>query len=197
MKRKVRVLCLLAGCVAVCCSGCTKHLVIKQDESLAAAAASTGAEVRKQQEQFVTTAAGLTAKGGVTVPGAAGPKAASGEAIAFEELKNSLESISFNVDSAQLSEESRGSLVRNSELIQIIGNSNIRVEGNCDERGSDEYNLALGDKRARQAVQYLVSLGIPTNRLTSVSYGKEKPVDPGHDETSWAKNRRDDFVVLP
>ena len=145
----------------------------------------------------MTTAAGLTAKGGVTVPGAAGPKAASGEAIAFEELKNSLESISFNVDSAQLSEESRGSLVRNSELIQIIGNSNIRVEGNCDERGSDEYNLALGDKRARQAVQYLVSLGIPTNRLTSVSYGKEKPVDPGHDETSWAKNRRDDFVVLP
>ena len=69
--------------------------------------------------------------------------------------------------------------------------THVRIEGNCDERGSIEYNLALGQKRADAAKDYLVRLGVPGNAVKTMSYGKEKPVDPGHDEQAWAKNRRD------
>jgi peptidoglycan-associated lipoprotein len=71
----------------------------------------------------------------------------------------------------------------------------ITIEGHCDERGSAEYNLALGEKRALAAKTYLVSLGVPADRLRTVSYGKEFPFDPGHDEGAWSKNRRAHFVV--
>lgn len=72
----------------------------------------------------------------------------------------------------------------------------VRIEGNCDERGTVEYNLALGQKRADAAKGYLVNLGADSSRLETVSYGKEKPIDPGHNEEAWAKNRRDDFTLL-
>jgi peptidoglycan-associated lipoprotein len=72
----------------------------------------------------------------------------------------------------------------------------VRVEGHCDERGSDEYNLALGQKRADAAVKYLRALGIAPQRLSSVSFGKEKPAQPGHDEAAWSKNRRDEFSIV-
>jgi peptidoglycan-associated lipoprotein len=71
----------------------------------------------------------------------------------------------------------------------------ITIEGHCDERGTAEYNLALGEKRALAAKTYLVSLGVPADRLRTVSYGKEFPFDPGHDEAAWSKNRRAHFVV--
>ncbi len=71
----------------------------------------------------------------------------------------------------------------------------IRIAGNCDERGSDEYNLALGERRAAAAKRYLVAHGVAARRVEVVSYGKEHPLDPGHNEGAWAKNRRDDFVV--
>ena len=79
----------------------------------------------------------------------------------------------------------------------LQGNSGkVRIEGNCDERGTVEYNLALGQKRADAAKAYLVSLGVGANRLETISYGKEKPVDPEHNEAAWAKNRRDHFTPL-
>jgi len=71
----------------------------------------------------------------------------------------------------------------------------IRITGNCDERGSTEYNLALGERRAASAKRYLLAHGVAAARVEIVSYGKEHPLDPGHDEGAWAKNRRDDFVV--
>jgi peptidoglycan-associated lipoprotein len=70
----------------------------------------------------------------------------------------------------------------------------VRVEGNCDERGTTEYNLALGDKRARAAAKYLQAMGVPKDRLEIVTYGSERPKNPGHNEEAWANNRRDDFV---
>ena len=72
----------------------------------------------------------------------------------------------------------------------------MRIEGHCDERGTVEYNLALGEKRARAARDYLVSLGTPASRLGIISYGKERPVDPGHSESAWAENRRAEFMFL-
>ncbi len=72
----------------------------------------------------------------------------------------------------------------------------VRIEGNCDERGTVEYNLVLGQKRADAAKRYLVGLGVDGSRLNTISYGKEKPVDPGHNEAAWAKNRRDHFTPV-
>jgi peptidoglycan-associated lipoprotein len=74
------------------------------------------------------------------------------------------------------------------------GNQHIRVEGHADERGTREYNLALGERRANAVVQYLVANGIAKSRIETISYGKERPVDPGHDEAAWAKNRRAELV---
>ena len=71
----------------------------------------------------------------------------------------------------------------------------VTIEGHCDERGTNAYNLALGEKRANAAKDYLVSLGVDGGRITTISYGEEKPFDAGHDETAWTKNRRGHFVV--
>lgn len=80
----------------------------------------------------------------------------------------------------------------------LLANPDVRVQiaGNCDERGSDEYNLALGNRRAISAKQYLMAHGIDTNRLEAVSYGRERPLDPGHNEDAWARNRNDQFTLL-
>jgi len=75
-------------------------------------------------------------------------------------------------------------------------NIKIRIEGNCDERGTVEYNLALGEKRALAAKEYLVSKGVSPDRITIISYGKSRPLDPRHNEYAWAKNRRDHFVII-
>jgi peptidoglycan-associated lipoprotein len=71
----------------------------------------------------------------------------------------------------------------------------IRIEGHCDERGTVEYNLALGERRAQAVLDYLVAYGIPRDRISVVTYGEERPLDSGHDETAWAKNRRAAFVT--
>ncbi len=71
----------------------------------------------------------------------------------------------------------------------------VEIQGNCDERGTNEYNLALGEKRAKAARDYMVNMGVDPGRITIVSLGEEKPFDPGHNEKAWAKNRRDDFIV--
>jgi peptidoglycan-associated lipoprotein len=106
------------------------------------------------------------------------------------------QTIYFDLDAFTLSDAARDSLAKNAVAIKKNKNLKIQIQGNCDERGSDSYNLALGEKRAKAAYDYLINLGTPPNQLFVISYGKERPVDQGHDEAAWAKNRRDDFVVL-
>jgi peptidoglycan-associated lipoprotein len=102
--------------------------------------------------------------------------------------------IFFDLDSAILRDEARSTLQQvGKELAH--SNHSLRIEGNCDERGTTEYNLALGERRAREAKHYLERLGIAGRRISIVSYGSEHPKAHGHDETAWAENRRDDFVV--
>ena len=89
-----------------------------------------------------------------------------------------------------------GSVLRsNATWLQTNANSRVQVEGHCDERGSEEYNIALGAKRAQAAKDYLVTLGIPGSRISTISYGKELPACQDHDESCWAQNRRDHFAV--
>ena len=98
-------------------------------------------------------------------------------------------------DKYDLTSESKRSLESNSSELKRATDVTIIIEGHCDERGTKSYNLALGEKRAKAARDYLVSLGVSSSRLTVVSYGKERPFDPGHNEAAWAKNRRAHFVI--
>ena len=101
----------------------------------------------------------------------------------------------FLLDQADVSSEGQQVLQANAAVMKKYPNWQITIEGHCDERGTAEYNLALGERRALAAKNYLVSLGIPAEKLRVVSYGKEFPFDPGHDEGAWSKNRRAHFVI--
>jgi peptidoglycan-associated lipoprotein len=118
-------------------------------------------------------------------------------AASIDEInKNSpLKPAFFDYDSAELTPEAQHTLDENAATLKKYPTWAVTIEGHTDERGTAEYNLALGERRALAAKTYLVSLGIPADRLRTVSYGKEFPFDPGHDEAAWSKNRRAHFVV--
>jgi peptidoglycan-associated lipoprotein len=106
-----------------------------------------------------------------------------------------LADIPFDYDSASLSDEARATLERHALWLQGHRDVRATIEGHCDERGTVDYNLALGEQRARATRDYLVSLGIAAERLRVVSFGKERPADPGNNEAAWARNRRAHFAV--
>jgi peptidoglycan-associated lipoprotein len=107
-----------------------------------------------------------------------------------------LKDINFEFDKYDLTEEARKILTEDAKVLSAHPTLVIQIEGHCDERGSIEYNLALGERRAASAKLYLIKLGVQDNRLSTISYGKEMPLDPGHNEAAWAKNRRCHFVIL-
>jgi peptidoglycan-associated lipoprotein len=106
-----------------------------------------------------------------------------------------LADVLFAYDAAELSDEARATLEKHALWMQNHRAARIMIEGHCDERGTVDYNLALGDRRARAARDYLANLGVAGERLQTVSYGKERPLDGGSDESSHARNRRAHFVV--
>ena len=110
--------------------------------------------------------------------------------------KNSpFQPVFFALDSFDVDQGGQQALNADADILKKYPGWTITIEGHCDERGTAEYNLALGERRALAAKTYLVSLGIPADRLRTVSYGKEFPFDPGHSEDAWSKNRRAHFVV--
>ena len=106
-----------------------------------------------------------------------------------------LKPVFFDLDSSELNSAAQATLQENAGVLKQYGTWQITIEGHCDERGTAEYNLALGERRALVARDYLVSLGIGASRVRTVSYGKEFPFDPAHDEAAWSKNRRAHFVI--
>ncbi|OLB53379.1 MAG: peptidoglycan-associated lipoprotein, partial [Gemmatimonadetes bacterium 13_2_20CM_2_69_23] len=104
--------------------------------------------------------------------------------------------IHFDYDKSNIRPEDASILDQKVAILQANPNLRIRVSGHCDERGSDEYNLALGNRRATATKQYLVSHGIEAARIETVSYGEERPLAQGHDEAAWAQNRRDEFEIV-
>jgi peptidoglycan-associated lipoprotein len=131
----------------------------------------------------------------VTVPPE--PSVSSADMGSLDEInkKGILQPVFFVLDSAEISPEGQSVLAKNAETLKQYPTWVVSIEGHCDERGTAEYNLALGEHRALSVRQYLVSLGIASDRLRTVSYGKEFPFDPGHGESSWSRNRRANFVV--
>jgi peptidoglycan-associated lipoprotein len=128
------------------------------------------------------------------------PEPVRDDAIASASLddlnRNSpLKPVFFDYDSSDLSPDAQRALDENAATIKKYPSWAVTIEGHCDERGTAEYNLALGERRSVAARAYLVSLGIPADRVRTVSYGKEFPFDPGHDEAAFRKNRRAHFVI--
>ncbi len=111
------------------------------------------------------------------------------------EIKLDLQTIYFDFDKYNIKPSEREVLIKNAEQLMAYPTVRILIEGHCDERGTNEYNMALGERRARSARDFLINYGIAGDRIDIISYGEERPVDPRHNEEAWAKNRRAEFVI--
>jgi len=171
-------------CALVLPAGCAKKAVMKEEPTMGKEAVEKQAPVQaapaqaapaKAEEQKVDEAAMAAAL-------------ADKEASQFADIH-------FAYDRSDLRPDARKILDMHAKWLKAHPEFKARIEGNCDERGTVEYNMALGQRRAASAMKYLVDLGVAKNRLSTISYGKERPLDPGHNEEAWAKNRRDHFSV--
>jgi len=106
------------------------------------------------------------------------------------------ERIYFDFDKSELKPAAQETLTKKAAWLRAHPNYNVNIEGHCDERGTNEYNLALGERRADAAENFLIALGVSRDRISTVSYGEERPADTGHNESAWSKNRRDEFGLI-
>jgi peptidoglycan-associated lipoprotein len=135
-------------------------------------------------------------QGGGTTGGAAGGAVVGVQDAETAKLQAQLEAVYFDYDRSTLRSDAAATLKSHAEKIRgFPAWANITVEGHCDERGTEEYNLALGDRRADAVKRYLVTLGVPGDKIRTVSYGELKPKEQGHDESAWQFNRRAEFQV--
>lgn len=104
--------------------------------------------------------------------------------------------IYFDFDKSSIRADQKDRIKMNGDILLKNPSLDIKIEGNCDERGTNEYNMALGERRAMSAKKFLMNMGVAENRLTTISYGEERPLNRGHDELAWSQNRRDDFVFV-
>lgn len=168
-------------------SGCAKKPVAEEP---AMTEQPTQVEVQQQQpaavaEQDVTDEASAASQFDAEEAARAAERAAA----------SGLQRVFFDFDQYVLTEDAKTALVNNAGLLRAAPAINIVIEGHCDERGSDEYNLALGEKRALATKNYLVSLGVAAERMSVISYGEEMPLDAARTKEAWAKNRRADFKI--
>lgn len=139
---------------------------------------------------------------GVSDPSAMGPsESLESEVSATDNIMEGRTSgpmlpVYFDFDSSSIQPNQVERIETNADFMKKNAGFKVRIEGNCDPRGTKEYNLALGERRAQSAMKYLVNLGVDESRLSTVSWGEEKLLLYGHDEISWAQNRRDDFVIV-
>ncbi|HYS53513.1 MAG TPA: peptidoglycan-associated lipoprotein Pal [Thermoanaerobaculia bacterium] len=112
------------------------------------------------------------------------------------EQRGYLQDAFFGFDESTLSADAQTALTTSANWLRRNSQYSLLVEGHCDERGTEQYNLALGDRRANAAKEYMVALGVDAGRIRTVSYGEERPFDPGHDDAAWAKNRRAHLVIV-
>lgn len=139
---------------------------------------------------------GIGVGGAFDGPGGEGPGGRSARGLE-EARRLGMRTVYFDYDDSSLREDAKEDLRNNFEILREHPSVKVEIQGNCDERGSNEYNFALGERRAKAARDYLVRLGVSESRLSTVSFGEENPAVSGHGESAWAKNRRADFAVLP
>jgi len=175
---------VLVALIAFAVAGCAPSTASKPDTGSAA-----GADVSKGQASGTQSG---TTREGATTPGSL-DALQKGQIAAGGPLKD----VFFDFDRYDLQAEARATLKANADWLKKNSSARVEIEGHCDERGTSEYNLALGAKRAQAAKDYLVTLGIAGNRLSTISYGEEIPVCKQQSEDCWRQNRRARFVVIP
>jgi len=186
---KRAVLALLVAVVLA--AGCSKKQTVRTEGGPGSApgdsAASAPPPGGEMKEAPIT-------EGQVPPAGRAAKAAEAGVAVT-EEKPSRFPDVLFDFDKADLTEAGKKICQGVAESVRRTPKAKVLIEGHCDERGTAEYNLALGERRATAVRNYLVSLGVPKEALGTVSFGKERPLDPGHTEEAWAKNRRAHFVL--
>ena len=196
MRKKIIGCIVVLSLGALVSAGCAKKDLVKSEEPVKTATVQAApTEATPAQESKSEPAAAGKAEPATEKAAEASIKQEAKEAQGAQ-VQSELQKIYFNFDSSALSDEARATLSKNAELLAKQPALKVRIEGNCDERGSDEYNMALGERRAKSAQDYLVNLGVQQGRLSTISYGEEKPAVEGHDEAAWSKNRRDEFVIV-
>lgn len=192
MKNGMKLYVIMFGCGLFLAGGCANREVVKRDEGMAPVPVAKPAVSQKND-----AAASMPKKEQAALPDkqpAPGPQVQKNTPAS--QLQSALDRIYFDFDASTLSDAARATLAKNAAALIKETSAKIRIEGNCDEHGSAEYNLALGERRAQTAKKYLATLGVSEGRLATISYGKEHPADQGHDEAAWKTNRRDEFVVV-
>jgi peptidoglycan-associated lipoprotein len=193
MKKSIIFLCLVVFVLAY--AGCAGKQLVKSDGT----ASAQNNSASKQNEQTNTVRKSAIQNEQTNVAGESvkqnNSKEQTTKAQMAEEITTNLRDIHFDFDQYSISQEDRKILSSHADYLLKNKNVKIIIEGNCDERGTTEYNLALGDRRAQEAKKFLVNSGVDKQRIETISYGKERPLDPDHNEEAWAKNRRDHFVV--
>jgi len=188
MFRKAFCIVVLILCFGLTLTACPKKTVVKEEPAVKATepGARPGAEqaAKPQEKTAKEFEKSLVAK---KEPGIGGPPAYDSKL---------LKDIHFDFDKYNIRPEDAEILRENAAWLKQYSKGKIQIEGHCDERGTAEYNLALGERRANSTKMYLRSLGIPADLISTISYGKEKPLDPNHMEEAWAKNRRGHFIIL-
>lgn len=169
-------------------SGCAEKQAVVKDEAVQEQKAAT-----PQAAPVTDDEAARQAKEAALRAQAAKDAAAKRNAAALTDLN--LQNIYFDFDKSSIRPDAREILKANAEIFTKNSAAKIVVEGYCDERGTTEYNMALGERRAQEAKQYLINLGINASRIETISYGEEKPLDPNSTEEAWAQNRRAQFLL--
>ena len=203
MKRKSYIVSVIfVLCIGLILMGCPKKTVVKDEPSAKAEVAKIEAErvakekemEAKEKEVKEKEAARLEEQAKKEFERSLVAKRTPGiEGEVFE--SSLLKPIHFDFDKYDIRPADTEILKGNSAFLKKFPNVKIQIEGHCDERGTNEYNLALGERRANSTKKYITSLGITADRVSTISYGEEKPMDPGHNEEAWTKNRRANFLI--
>jgi len=192
MLRKSFFIMILICCVGLIMTGCPKKTVVKEEPSVKKEEATKAEAERMAKEREVREREEAAKK--ELEKSLVAKKEPGIEGVVFE--SSLLKDIHFDFDKYDIRSGDSAILKDNAVLLKKYPNVKIQIEGHCDERGTVEYNLALGERRANSTKNYLVSLGISPNRISTISYGEEKPLDLGHNEEAWAKNRRAHTIIL-
>ena len=203
MRKSYMVSVIFILCIGLILMGCPKKTVVKEEPSAKAEAAKIEAERAAKEKERGTKERETKEKEAARVKEEQAKKeferslvAKKTPGIEGEVFESSLlKPVHFDFDRYDIRAPEAETLKGNSAFLKKFPNMKIQIEGHCDERGTHEYNLALGERRANTTKKYLLSLGISENRMSTISYGEEKPLDSAHNDEAWAKNRRAHFII--
>jgi peptidoglycan-associated lipoprotein len=189
---------ILILCLGLFLVGCPKKTVVKEQPSVQKSEEARRLEAEREAKERelarIKEEEAKKVRGGEFEKSLVAKKESGIEGEVFE--SKLLKDIHFDFDKFDIRPGNAVILKENAEILKKYLKVKIQIEGHCDERGTNEYNLALGERRANSTKNYLASLGISQDRISTISYGEEKPLDPGHNEEAWGKNRRAHTVIL-